>query len=120
MPGIETPPNELSFERDVDWSFADGKWIRTSDNDRHWIGIVQYRVYSNPTTWMKVFDYIVEVETEFAQYVYKFTDGEPDTYSLKFIHSGQHEVMYNSKYPGICKVYGRPREAMNEWSNGFL
>lgn len=117
MPVIEAPPSERSFERDVDWPVGDGNWIRTSDDDRHWTGIIQYRVYRNPTTWMKIFDFIVEIETEFAQYGYKFTDGEPDTYSLECTNRGNHEVKYNSKSAGIRKLYGWRLQPVNEWSN---
>ncbi|KAK3214027.1 hypothetical protein GRF29_28g1821874 [Pseudopithomyces chartarum] len=106
-----TNPIELS----VDWSLSNGEWVKTSDQESDVTGIVQYRVAKNDGNW--VYDYIVEIETQFEQFIYEFTDGEPDTYSITCLHHGKHYVKYNSKSPGIKKVSGHQKEAVKEWSN---
>jgi hypothetical protein len=64
-----------------------------------------------------VYDYILEIETEYEQYVYEFTDGEPDTYALTCISTGNHSVKFNSKNPVIGMVAGKQREDIPDWSN---
>jgi hypothetical protein len=88
MPWYSTrssPTNPISI--DVDWalSSSSSNFIKLSDSDRNTAGIIQYRLSKNEGNW--VYDYILDIESEYEQYVYEFTDGEPDTYSLSCIHS---------------------------------
>ncbi|KAJ4364733.1 hypothetical protein N0V83_009330 [Neocucurbitaria cava] len=69
-----------SFQIGVDWPLSSGNFVKLADEQRKLIGIIQYRVHKNDGNW--VYDYILEIETEFENYEYHFTDGEPDSYGL--------------------------------------
>jgi hypothetical protein len=92
-----------SFELNVEWPLG-GDFVKLSDEDRKLTGIVQYRILKNEGNW--VYDYAVEIDTEFEDYDYKFTDGESDVYSLRTNTTGTHSFKYNSGDPAIKKVSG--------------
>jgi hypothetical protein len=107
-------PRTNSFKIDVDWPLSGG-WVKMSDEQRQHTGIIQYRFQKNDGNW--VYDYILEVETEFENYDYKFTDGEPDEYSVNAKFKGNHSVKFNSKNPTIRQVSGAISPPVEEWSN---
>ncbi len=107
-------PRTDNFSISVDWPLSDG-WVRLSDSQRQETGIIQYWLHKNDGNW--VYDYILEVETEFENYDYTFTDGEPDTYKVNAKFNGNHSVKFNSKNPAIRKVEGAVSEPVKEYSN---
>lgn len=94
-----------SFTVDVDWPARDNEdWVELSAELRGKTGISRYRLYRNEGNW--VYDYCLEIESNYDSYDYKFTDGTDDTYSLGFRFKGTHSVKFNSNSPGIRKVWG--------------
>jgi hypothetical protein len=96
---------EDHFIIDVDWKFSDGTYTRLSPELRKKTGIIQYALHKNPPP--AYFDYILEIDEEESEYTYRFTDGEPDTYSLNCSLPGHHYIKFDSKSPDIKKIEGR-------------
>ncbi|OAL48486.1 hypothetical protein IQ07DRAFT_601779 [Pyrenochaeta sp. DS3sAY3a] len=97
-------PRTSHFELEVNWQVSDD-WVTLSDEDRNLTGIIKYQLARN-TAFIRLYDYTLTIESEFENYDYQFTDGEPDTYGLNAKFLGNHAVQYKSESPSIRKVSG--------------
>jgi hypothetical protein len=109
-----SPPTPIAI--DVDWPLSSSNhFIKLSDDQRDTTGIIQYRLIKNEGNWVN--DYILEIENKYEQYVYEFTDGEPDSYGLTCIAAKSHSVKFNSKSLVTKRVAGKQKEEIKEYSN---
>ncbi|KAF1364397.1 hypothetical protein EJ07DRAFT_151677 [Lizonia empirigonia] len=102
MPWYNPQSPHESFTINVDWPLSDGNWINCDLSGQ--TGITRYRVHRNDGNW--VYDYILEIDTQWENYEYYFEDGEPDRYHVTSSSAGSQTIKYNSKSPGIRKIEG--------------